>query len=166
MPADVTSDIARNPAIKVFIVDGKDFVEDYGHIMKMDLRREWMADFFTRIAESKSIDEIKFINCIIDIDKEDATKYFIEELPESTDFVKVNFENCQLTSHAHQLLMGWENVTINIRDVTINIRDVTINICVAKCTFDDENGFIHFFKRHFLPSVENVNFIVFNKCRL
>ena len=157
MPADVTSDIARNPAIKVFIVDGKDFVEDYGHIMKMDLRREWMADFFTRIAESKSIDEIKFINCIID--KEDATKYFIEELPESTDFIKVNFENCQLTSHALQFFMGWENVTINIRDVTINI-------CVAKCTFDDENGFIHFFKRHFLPSVENVNFIVFNKCRL
>ena len=146
---DVTADIARNPAIKVFIVDGKDFVTHDGRTEKMDLGWKWMADFFTLIAESKSIDEIKFINCRID--NEDATKYFIEESPESTDLIKINFENCQLTSQALQLFMGWENVTIIIR--------------VAKCTFDDENGFIHFFKRHFLPSVKNVNFIVFNKCR-
>ena len=96
------SDIAENPAIKVFIVDGTDFFCGSG-TLKLDLGSPFMENFLHSIGHSKSIHEIKFINCHIDM--HDAIAFMIEELPRS---IKVNFENCQLSRNA---LADWWTVS-------------------------------------------------------
>ena len=138
------SDIAENPAIKVFIVDGTDFYCKSG-TLKLDLGSPFMENFLYSIGHSKTIQEIKFINCHIDM--HDAIAFMIEELPRS---IKVNFEYCQLSRNTLGLVDCSEEKKINIR--------------IAKCSFDDENGFVDYFKDHFLKNTQNVSFIVFDKC--
>ena len=138
------SDIAENPAVKVFIVDGTDFVCESG-TLKLDLGSEFMENFLYSIGQSKSINEIKFINCHIDMHDDIAS--MIEELPRS---INVNFENCQLSPTALALVECSGEKKIYIR--------------IAKCSFEDENGFVNYFKDHFLMNTKNVSFIVFDKC--
>ena len=138
------SDIAENPAIKVFIVDGTDFVFE-SCTLKLDLGSPFMENFLFSIGQSQSIHEIKFINC--NIDMHDSIAFMIEELPRS---IKVNFENCHLSRNA-----------LGLVDCSVEKK---ISIRIAKCSFEDENGFVDYFKDHFLRNTHNVSFIVFDKC--
>ena len=149
--------IANNNGIKVFIVDGRDYLyPTTNERSQLDLSHEIVTDLFGAISESDSIDEVKLVN--LHICYEDSLNQLIEglgeRLSEKEGVLKLNMENCTITDDAFDMIIS-----------TVS----NAHIRISNCNLLDDNALVTALRQHAAqkyPEDTTLKFIVIDNCNL
>ena len=128
---EAAEEIAKNNAVKVFIVDGSDYVYPVTNKRsKFDLTNETVENVFRAISDSYSINEVKLMNLCID-DESTILYNLIEplgdRLADKKVVLKVNIENCTLYPDAYSIITSTETFA---------------HVRIRNCILMDENALV------------------------
>ena len=152
---EAAEEIAKNNAVKVFIVDGSDYVYPVTNKRsKFYLTDETVKNVFSAISDSDSINEVKLMNlCIND---ESTILYNLidplgDRLADKKVVLKVNIENCTLYPDAYSIITS-----------TVTFAHVRIRNCILR----DENALVEVLKNHSSLPDTTLKFIAIDDCNL
>ena len=152
---EAAEEIAKNNAVKVFIVDGSDYVYPVTNKRsKFDLTNETVKNVFSAISDSDSINEVKLMNLCID-DESTILYNLIEplgyRLADKKVVLKVNIENCTLYPDAYSIITSTETFA---------------HVRIRNCILMDENALVEVLKNHSSLPDTTLKFIVIDDCNL